>query len=346
MASAKNELPTFGKNAELDESIVDNTSGLKDTGFQPNTTIKSAEMNTYIKAMIEALNGIVDCLYRENAGQNPVKADSLASQWQDYFQKGLIDLIANTVANDAVHADSADTSAEVDTLANNDSSDNANVRFTIGSKQFSKTVNNVKNAEKLKNARTISVTGDATGSTSFDGSSDVAVNVKSTITNAKSMVDSSGSPLTVGNSQCPVYFSNGVPEECNLYNNVGTYELTKESNGTFSLKTLSDRTHFLAYVEIYNSDNTLATGIAEFNLGVMQSDLTGVCIYSNTTTYAFVNTNAYGDALHSKAVVAKMQAIHGGLVSGNIVSVYNDSSTHHIKITKIAQLAVSVNPIS
>lgn len=307
MASAKNELPTFGKNAELDESIVDNTSGLKDTGFQPNTTIKSAEMNTYMKMLINGMSGLIDSVYDSGVSQGNINAKSSAEDIKNYIKTGLNHIIKTSKVDNATHATSAD---------------------------------------KLQTARNITIAGDATGSTSFDGSSDVAINVKSTITNAKSMVDSSGSPLTVGNLQRPVYFSNGVPAECNLYENVGTYDMTKESNGTFSLKTLSDKTHFLAYVEIYNDSNTFATGIAEFNLGVMQSDLTGVCIYSNTATYAFVNTNAYGDVLHSKAVVAKMQAIHDRLVDGSIVTTYNDSSAHHIKITKIAQLAVSVNPMN
>lgn len=70
-----NQLPDFGKSALIDDAIVQNTSNLKETGFQKNTAIESAQVNTYIKMLVNGLNG-----YVESIGAN-VKADMSSDEW-------------------------------------------------------------------------------------------------------------------------------------------------------------------------------------------------------------------------------------------------------------------------
>ena len=90
MATATtNKLPEFATEPQdntFDEEIIDKSSELEDTGFVPNTTIRSSQMNTYMKMMIESLRGIVDGLYRQAASQGEIKANSTAQDWQNYIQ--------------------------------------------------------------------------------------------------------------------------------------------------------------------------------------------------------------------------------------------------------------------
>ena len=88
--TSKNKLPTFADSAEesaFDSTIIDNTSTLKNTGFKPNTTIKSSEMNTYIRMMASALNGIADSF--GSAEAHELKADSDGQEWGNYLISGL-----------------------------------------------------------------------------------------------------------------------------------------------------------------------------------------------------------------------------------------------------------------
>lgn len=213
-----NKLPEFATEPQdntFDEEIIDKSSELEDTGFVPNTTIRSSQMNTYMKMMIESLRGIVDGLYRRAAGQGEIKANSTAQEWQNYIIKGLTDLIINTRVSNATHADKA---RNVDAITNNDSGNNANVKFSIGDKSFSKTVNNVANANacsgnatsatKLQNARTINISGDATGTAqSFDGTENVTIPID---VKKSAALDSTN----IGDATHPVYFdSTGKPVE-------------------------------------------------------------------------------------------------------------------------------------
>lgn len=103
MATATtNKLPEFATKPQdntFDTEIINKSSELEDTGFVPNTTIRSSQMNTYMKMMIESLRGIVDGLYRQTAVQHEIKANSTAQDWQNYIQKGLDDLIEKTTVN-------------------------------------------------------------------------------------------------------------------------------------------------------------------------------------------------------------------------------------------------------
>lgn len=327
MAAVKNKLPTFGANADIDENIVNNSSGLKNTGFQPNTTIKSVEMNTYMKMLINGMSGLIDSVYNDGVTQGEIKANSTSDDVKNYIVAGLNQIIKTNKVDNATHADKA---TNVDAITNNDSGDNANVKFAIGNKNFIKTVNNVAhatnaekldssagsatrpvyfsegkpvaitgniangttgnaasatklqnartfnlsgdatgtaqsfdgtgnvtipvdvkksaaldstnigdathpvyfnsegkparidkvanasnadNASKLTTARNITLSGDASGSTSFDGSGNATINVS--VANslaAKTVVDSKGFPLTVGDVNMPVFFGNGMPK--------------------------------------------------------------------------------------------------------------------------------------
>lgn len=327
MATVKNKLPTFGTNATIDNNIVNNSSGLKNTGFQPNTTIKSSEMNTYMKMLINGMSGLIDSVYNDGVIQNEIKADSTSEDVKNYIVAGLNQIIKTNKVDNATHADKA---TNVDAITNNDSGDNANVKFAIGNKSFIKTVNNVvhatnaekldssagsatqpvyfsegkpvaitgniangttgnaasstklqnartfnvsgdatgtaqsfdgtgnvtipvdvkksaaldstnvgdathpvyfdstgkparidkvanaanaDNASKLSTARNITLSGDASGSTSFDGSGNATINVSvANSVAAKTIVDSKGLPLTVGDANLPVFFGNGLPK--------------------------------------------------------------------------------------------------------------------------------------
>lgn len=215
-----NKLPEFATEPQdntFDEEIIDKSSELEETGFVPNTTIRSSQINTYMKMMIESLRGIVDGLYRQAAAQGEIKANSTAQDWQNYIQKGLTDLITKTKVSNAIHADEA---TNVDAITNNDSGNNANVKFSIGDQSFSKTVNNVANANacsgnaasatKLQNARTLNISGDATGTAqSFDGTANVTIPID---VKKSAALDS----INVGDATHPVYFNNeGKPVEVN-----------------------------------------------------------------------------------------------------------------------------------
>lgn len=504
-----NKLPEFATEPQdntFDEEIIDKSSELEETGFVPNTTIRSSQMNTYMKMMIESLRGIVDGLYRQAAAQGEIKANSTAQEWQNYIQKGLTDLITKTKVNNAVHADEA---TNVDAITNNDSGNNANVKFTIGDKNFSKTVNNVANANacsgnaasatklknartinisgdatgtaqsfdgtgnvtipidvkksaaldstnigdathpvyfnnegkpvevnqkiandttgkadtagtadeaiKLQNSRTISIAGDATGSASFDGSENatitvdvnhaaaldsknigsstnpvyidangkpqatgsslsksitgnagtatklqtprnialtgdvvgnanfdgsgnIAIETSTTIANAKSMVTSTGAALNAGGLQKPVYFSNGIPTQVNMFRKVGQYQLTRTSTGKYEKSAIPDTSYFLAFVEIgFETGEVCLSGLAEFGDGIIQGMMSGTFIMNQTgsgSSTAFINTNVFGITYNKTTVVEGQEVMFDGSISANV-------SYDFIRITKLYQITLS-----
>ena len=89
MATAPtNKLPTFGARAQTDASIIDDTSNLKLTGFQPNTVIDSAQINTYVRTLIQFERSLAEFFYEEGTGQANITANSPASAWATYIKKG------------------------------------------------------------------------------------------------------------------------------------------------------------------------------------------------------------------------------------------------------------------
>lgn len=260
MATATtNKLPNFGENATLDSSIVNDTSELKETGFQPNTTIQSSQMNTYVKIAINALRGIVDTLYRNAIEQGEINANSTAEAWQTYLTEGLNDLITKTKVDNATTADTTTGNAGTATKLQTPRTINISGDATGTAQSFDGTKNvvipvdvkkaaaldstnvgdathpvyfdangkpvkidkvanasqadNAAAATKLAAARIIQLIGDVIGQVSFDGTQNVQINTTSVITNAKQVVDNLGNPLTVGSTNVPIYFNNGVPEE-------------------------------------------------------------------------------------------------------------------------------------
>lgn len=220
MATAKNKLPTFGTNASVDSSIVNGTSELANTGFQANTIIRSAQVNTYLKVLMNNVNGLIDAIYNAGASQGEISATSSSDDVKNYITAGLSKIIAGTKVDNAIHADEATNADE---------------------------------ATKLETARTISLTGDATGEVSFDGTDNAEITVdvaKSAALDSTNVGDAThpvyfndtGKPVVcsdtiannisgnaasanklntnVGNSKTPVYFSGGVPVACDLLNTI------------------------------------------------------------------------------------------------------------------------------
>lgn len=251
MPTAKNKLPTFGTNAEIDNNIVDNTSSLKDTGFQPNTTIKSAEMNTYMKMLINGMSGLIDSIYNDGVSQAEINAESSADDVKNYIVAGLNQIIKTNKVDNATHADNATklqnartfnisgdatgTAQSFDGTANvtipidvkksaaldstnvgdathpvyfNNEGKPVKVNQKIANDTSGKadTAGTADEAIKLQNARTISITGDATGNASFDGSTDTTITVD---VKKSAALDSTN----VGSTTNPVYFdATGKPQ--------------------------------------------------------------------------------------------------------------------------------------
>ena len=298
MATATtNKLPEFATKPQdntFDTEIIDKSSELENTGFVPNTTIRSSQMNTYMKMMIESLRGIVDGLYRQAANQHQIKANSTALDWQNYIQKGLDDLIINTKVN-------------VSALA--------------------------EEALKLQTPRKISLTGDVVGNANFDGSSNIEIQTSTTIANAKSMVNNTGGLIKAGGVQRPVYFSDGKPVPVNMFTEVGTYFLTKQSNGKYTALA-SDVTHFLAFVEVGDTNgNICLSGIAEFYNGAPTGMMSGsfMLYQTGSNSTAFVNTKVYSTnnpvTIHVEGQAVKFDC-----------TISDDVNYRFIRITKLYQI--------
>lgn len=205
MATATtNKLPNFGENATLDSSIVNDTSELKETGFQPNTTIQSSQMNTYIKIAINALRGIVDTLYRSAIEQGNIDANSKAQDWQTYLSEGLNDLIVTMMSEN-----NAETATKLQTPRTINISGDA-----TGTAQSFDGTKNVVIPVDVKKAAALDSTnvGDATHPVYFDANGK-PVQVNQKIANDISGSADSMSSTNVGSSTNPVYFNeNGVPQ--------------------------------------------------------------------------------------------------------------------------------------
>lgn len=92
----------------------------------------------------------------------------------------------------------------------------------------------IRNAVKLQTARTISLTGDVSGSASFDGTSNVSINAtvadnshshSNYLTTTGAAASANKLNTNAGNASQPVYFSNGVPVAATAYSNAITQGL-------------------------------------------------------------------------------------------------------------------------
>lgn len=128
-----NRLPTFTTN-NIDNSIKDDSSSLKTTGFLPNTLINASQVNSYIKVAINGLNGIATAFYINNTTQNQtLDVDSTVDDWSGWITAGLNSIVKNI-----------------------------KVHHAIASDYWSRSM-------------TLQLTGDITGSTSFNGSTNISL---------------------------------------------------------------------------------------------------------------------------------------------------------------------------
>lgn len=321
MPTEKNKLPTFGSTANVDDAIVQNTSALKDTGFQANTLIESAQVNTYFKMFVNALNGLVNATFNSVAEQSNIYANSTVDEWTNYISKGLSKIIYNTRVASSTHATSA---------------------------------------HKLDNAQTVELTGDVSGSSTFDGQSGMTITVDvktSAALDSKNIGDSThpvyfgadGKPVkiatveraqklpsvAVGSAVHPVYVnSNGEVKPITLSN--ATYATGKYiDEGLFRVSAISDKTSFLAYVEVVGSGVWYASGIARFANGYIDGCISGVHIYNIASSNAtmpsqYVVNVVSNESLHTTDI--KIQILYG---DGHTRGMYDTSSGIIMYITKL-----------
>lgn len=97
---------------------------------------------------------------------------------------------------------------------------------------------NATSADKLKTARSISLSGAVKGSATFDGSGNIGIATTfaqgmnyagsssdgGAANSALKLVDSANKALTIGSANKPVYFSNGIPVEANTIENAKSAE--------------------------------------------------------------------------------------------------------------------------
>lgn len=178
-----------------------------DQGAKPREVIYSAKINTALRECSLAMKGLLNVLSTASKGE--IGPNSTIAAVQDYLNTAFGEKVntlnaasatklqnARTISltGDAtgsvsfdgttdvtITADVAST-ANVDSLTNNDSEDNANVNFSIGNKNFTKTVNNVAHATNADNA-----------------------------TNATNATTASKLGTDAGSTNTPVYFSGGIP---------------------------------------------------------------------------------------------------------------------------------------
>lgn len=270
-----NTLPKFGEEANVDDAIVQNTSTLKQTGFLPNTLIESAQINTYFKMFVNALNGLSEVIASHTT--DSVSATSSIDAWKNYVTTGLTKLIENTK------------------------------------------VNNTINADKLTNKRNISLSGDASGSISFDGTADATLNVD---VKKAAALDSHD----VGSNTHPVYFDSiGKPQATEMFKQDVTVSITKVENGKYLLPKLSKTNTFWAYVTITQDAPELinriplASGITQFYKGIAIVPFNGTAIVRTSSSSATVS------AIFTNVATAYVDNANGTNIA--VTDLYGDGHT-------------------
>ena len=104
----------------------------------------------------------------------------------------------NNVAN-ATNATSATTATNVSAITNNDSEDNANVKFAIGNKSYSKTVNNVEHADSADTADSATSATTATTATTATNVGTLTNNDTSANANVKFTIGDKSYSKTINN---------------------------------------------------------------------------------------------------------------------------------------------------
>lgn len=279
-----NTLPKFGEEANVDDAIVQNTSNLKQTGFLPNTLIESAQINTYFKMFVNALNGLSEVIASHTT--DSVSATSSIDIWKNYITTGLTKIVESTKVNNAV------------------------------------------NADKLTNKRKISLSGDASGSVSFDGSTDTTLEAD---VKKAAALDSHD----VGSVTHPVYFnSDGKPQATQMFGSSITANLTKIKDGEYSLPKLYKTNTFWAYVTIFEGDNVntrygLASGITEFT--------NGHPIFPINGTIALPVTSS---SVRISAILTNMKINLSSNASIIVTDLHNDGHTEYRKSNAPLQMYI------
>lgn len=281
MANVNNKLPTFGSSAQTDSAIVDNSSSLKDTGFESGTLIQSSQVNTYIKMLVNIANGLVEAFSKDSSGQTAINALSTLTDFQDYITKGLTSILENATVLKAKSADKLNTDA---------GSTSTPVYFLNGipveitGSISNDTTGNANTASKLKNTRNVTLNGDATGTGSFDGSQDLSITVDVLKSAA---LDSTN----IGDSTHPVYFNaEGKPVRI---------EKVASSSNADTATNLSKKL-YLHEITVSNAstDSGSEVGAYEFTYHFYNSVSTAYTDYTSAYNAAKVSQNWKEDASH------------------------------------------------
>lgn len=138
-----NNLHVYAGNSS---NIMDTTDSFTsyEAGANSGDIISSKTLNTAIRTSTLISKALIDAVTKSQT-TSIISHKTDATTIKQFIQDG----IAQTKVNNAVNA------TNVDTLTNNDSGNNANVKFTIGDKAFTKTINNVANATTATNVAAI-----------------------------------------------------------------------------------------------------------------------------------------------------------------------------------------------
>lgn len=212
---------------------------------------------------------------------------------------------------------------------------------------------NATSANKLSTARSISLAGKVTGSTTFDGSGNVSITTSfaknyagsstdgGIANSALKLVNSSGTAYSIGSANKPVYFSNGIPVEANTIENAksaeylspgakingttftGSGDITTTTWGTARTITISDNSG------TNTQANTNINGGENFTLklpATIKANLTGKATSAGTADSATTATTA-GTTTGNAGSATKLQTARtingtGFDGTGNITTSY------------------------
>lgn len=82
-----NKLPDFGTTCLTDDTITNNTSDKKESGFVAGQNIVANEFNTYFKMFTNAINALVNVAYDSSLSQTTIYATTDSDGWTTYFSK-------------------------------------------------------------------------------------------------------------------------------------------------------------------------------------------------------------------------------------------------------------------
>lgn len=176
---AEVKLPGFAEDSgHVNDTIVNDTNSYNKTGFQANELIVANDVNTYIKMCVNAVKAFAMTIKDDTINLN---ASNTYDAWSNFVSTSLKKYVKETKADNAIAAN------YLDQTVTGDISDAVPCYWDKQSKQvlpcansLNRNINgNAATATKLQTARTISLSGNAQGSASFNGANDVSLNVNS-----------------------------------------------------------------------------------------------------------------------------------------------------------------------